>query len=114
MMAAWRYQHRVDGVILAQVPIPNSALCYLRENDIPSVLLDRLVSRDFDQISVENMGAMQTRSSKVETPRGRSLPLVFGMNARLISGRATEFIGAWHLLLNNTNIFLRLPQIIIG
>jgi LacI family transcriptional regulator len=54
------HQRRVDGIILAPSADPKqSAIGYLRENDIPCVLLDRLVSREFDQIGVENTNAVR-------------------------------------------------------
>jgi LacI family transcriptional regulator len=54
------HQRRVDGIILAPSADPEQrAIGYLRENDIPSVLLDRLVSPDFDQVGVENTGAIR-------------------------------------------------------
>ena len=54
------HQRRVDGIILAPCADPErGAIRYLRENDIPCVLLDRLVSPDFDQIGVENTNAVK-------------------------------------------------------
>lgn len=54
------HQRRVDGIILAPSADPEQgAIRYLRENNIPCVLLDRLVSRDFDQIGVENTNAVR-------------------------------------------------------
>jgi LacI family transcriptional regulator len=52
------HRRRVDGIIL--VPSGDRgqrALGYIRDNAIPCVLLDRLVSRAFDQIGIRNAAA---------------------------------------------------------
>lgn len=52
------HHRRVDGVILA--PSNDSkALEYLRSNQIPTVLFDRMMSAQFDQVGVENSQATQ-------------------------------------------------------
>lgn len=54
------HQRRVDGIILAPCCDPGGhALSYLRTNGVPCVLLDRLASRDFDQVGVENKDAVK-------------------------------------------------------
>lgn len=54
------HQRRVDGVMLAPSADPHqSAIRYLRENAVPSVLLDRLVCAEFDQVGVENTNAVK-------------------------------------------------------
>ncbi|KTC50316.1 LacI family transcriptional regulator [Pseudomonas fluorescens ABAC62] len=53
------HHRRVDGIVLA--PSNGSlALEYLRTNDIPAVLVDRMMSEQFDQVGVENTQATQT------------------------------------------------------
>lgn len=55
------HQRRVDGIILAPGADPQQrVLGYLRDNAIPCVLLDRFVSRDFDQVGVENRNAVKS------------------------------------------------------
>lgn len=52
------HHRRVDGIVLA--PSNGSrALEYLRSNDIPAVLVDRMMSEQFDQVGVENSQATQ-------------------------------------------------------
>ncbi len=47
------HHRRVDGIVLA--PSNGSmALAYLQANEIPSVLVDRMMSEHFDQVGVEN------------------------------------------------------------
>ena len=54
------HQHRVDGIILAPCSdTEQSALAYLRENQIPTVLVDRLASKAFDQVGVRNASAVE-------------------------------------------------------
>lgn len=55
------HQRRVDGIILAPSADPERrALKYLEDSRIPFVLVDRLLSRRFDQVGVQNRSAMQT------------------------------------------------------
>jgi LacI family transcriptional regulator len=54
------HQHRVDGIILATCGDENSrSLAYLEQNRVPTVLVDRLVSRRFNQVGVENKHAIK-------------------------------------------------------
>ena len=47
------HHRRVDGIVLA--PSNGSmALAYLQANEIPAVLVDRMMSEHFDQVGVEN------------------------------------------------------------
>jgi LacI family transcriptional regulator len=49
------HQRRVDGIILAGVSGGSEdVLHYLRTNRVAAVLIDRLISNDFDQVGVEN------------------------------------------------------------
>ena len=52
------HHRRVDGVILAPSN-DSTALEYLRSNEIPTVLVDRMMSAQFDQVGVENALATQ-------------------------------------------------------
>ena len=52
------HHRRVDGIVLA--PSNGSmALEYMRANEIPAVLVDRMMSEQFDQVGVENAQATQ-------------------------------------------------------
>jgi LacI family transcriptional regulator len=55
------HQRRVDGIILASASSVGEqrSLDYLRQNAIPTVLVDRLAASDFDQVGVENGRAME-------------------------------------------------------
>jgi LacI family transcriptional regulator len=54
------HQHRVDGIILAPSTTSNErAVSYIRENKIPAVLVDRLVSEEFDQVGVYNADSVE-------------------------------------------------------
>nr|WP_322762834.1 LacI family DNA-binding transcriptional regulator [Frankia sp. Cr2] len=49
------YGRRVDGMIIAPTSsAPGSALAYLAANAVPTVLVDRLASADFDQVGPDN------------------------------------------------------------
>lgn len=50
------HQRRVDGIIFAPSSDPQElALNYLKANQVPTVLVDRLHGQDFDQVGVENV-----------------------------------------------------------
>ena len=51
------HQRRVEGVIMAPSGNPDRALRYLREQAIPTVLVDRMANPDFDQVGTENVEA---------------------------------------------------------
>ncbi len=54
------HQRRVDGLILATCGDENSqSLSYLTQNNVPTVLVDRLVSDRFSQVGVENKHAIK-------------------------------------------------------
>ena len=54
------HQQRVDGIILAPAPDPESrVLNYLTANQVPCVLIDRLSDERFDGAGVENREGMQ-------------------------------------------------------
>jgi LacI family transcriptional regulator len=49
------HRRRVDGIILAPSFDPDRrALAYLTEHTVPTVLIDRMITRAFDQVGVEN------------------------------------------------------------
>jgi LacI family transcriptional regulator len=49
------HQRRVDGILFAPSSDPQQrALQYLRDKQVPTVLVDRLQGQDFDQVGVEN------------------------------------------------------------
>ena len=47
------HHRRVDGILLAP-STGSKALDYLRANEVPTVLVDRMMSEHFDQVGVEN------------------------------------------------------------
>jgi LacI family transcriptional regulator len=47
--------HRVQAVLLAASPDPGAALAYARRQDVPVVLLDRMVDADVDQVGSDNV-----------------------------------------------------------
>ncbi|WP_093439012.1 LacI family DNA-binding transcriptional regulator [Variovorax sp. 770b2] len=52
------HQRRVDGILLAPTADPERrALNYLQAANLPTVLVDRLMSKNFDQIGVENVAS---------------------------------------------------------
>jgi LacI family transcriptional regulator len=52
------YQRRVDGIVLAPVSDEESdILGFLRANNVPTVLIDRVVDDHFDQVGAENLEA---------------------------------------------------------
>lgn len=71
------HHRRVDGVILA--PSNDSmALEYLRSNGIPTVLVDRMMSAQFDQVGVENTQATQALIAHLITHGHRRIGFIAG------------------------------------
>ncbi|QLF71572.1 LacI family DNA-binding transcriptional regulator (plasmid) [Peteryoungia desertarenae] len=55
------HQHRVDGVILAPTGRgEGSAMHYLHQNGVPTVLIDRLQCSNLDQVGIDNTNAVFT------------------------------------------------------
>ncbi|PIB42047.1 LacI family transcriptional regulator [Pseudomonas sp. 2822-15] len=52
------HHRRVDGILLAP-STGSSALEYLQANEMPTVLVDRMMSAQFDQVGVENTESTQ-------------------------------------------------------
>jgi LacI family transcriptional regulator len=52
------HHRRVDGILLAP-STGSSALEYLQANEMPTVLVDRMMSAQFDQVGVENTQSTQ-------------------------------------------------------
>ena len=73
------HQRRVDGVILAPAAGPDTkSLNYLRDHKIPCVLVDRLLSRDFDQVGVANSRAMESLTAHLIGHGHRRIGLIAG------------------------------------
>jgi LacI family transcriptional regulator len=73
------HQRRVDGIILAASADPDrAALHYLRTHAIPTVLIDRLVAPDFDQVGVENRRSTVELVTHLATHGHRRIALVSG------------------------------------
>ena len=54
------HQRRVDGIILAPSADPErAAIRYLKENQVPCVLVDRLLDEELDQVGVTNESSMR-------------------------------------------------------
>jgi LacI family transcriptional regulator len=74
------HQRQVDGIILAPTRDPElRTVGYLRSNKIPSVLVDRSVHCEFDQVSVENIASsMDLVTHLIEKHGHRRIGLVSG------------------------------------
>jgi len=74
------HQRRVDGIVLAPAADPDQrVLRYLADNNLPTVLIDRLVSPRFDQIGVENKRAMTAFVRHLIVHRHLRVGLVSGL-----------------------------------
>jgi LacI family transcriptional regulator len=73
------HHRRVDGILLApsmgQQPL---ALDYLQANDIPTVLVDRLVAKGFDQVGIENIKSSQALVAHLIEHGHRRIALIAG------------------------------------
>ncbi|SFS90106.1 LacI family DNA-binding transcriptional regulator [Saccharopolyspora flava] len=48
------HQRRIDGIVLAPSPDPSRTMRYLADHDVPTVLADRVLPGDYDQVSTDN------------------------------------------------------------
>ncbi|WP_297836146.1 LacI family DNA-binding transcriptional regulator [Pseudomonas sp.] len=74
------HHRRVDGILLAP-SMDNKqqqTLAYLRANQIPTVLVDRLAAKDFDQVGVENKHSSQALVTHLIEHGHRRIGLVAG------------------------------------
>ena len=73
------HERRVDGIILAPSADPERrAVAYLTEKKIPFVLVDRLLSPDFDQVGVQNKSAMQLLVAHLASHGHRRIGFIAG------------------------------------
>jgi LacI family transcriptional regulator len=73
------HQQRVDGLILATCGDENcKSLTYLSEQNVAAVLVDRLVSRKFSQVGVENKRAMKRLVDHLVTLGHRRIAMIAG------------------------------------
>jgi LacI family transcriptional regulator len=73
------HQRRVDGIILAPCADPDQkALTYLADNGIPTVLVDRMPSRNFDQVGVRNKHAVEELVSHLVWHGHRRIGMIAG------------------------------------
>lgn len=73
------HHRRVDGILLApSIGQQHLALDYLLANDIPAVLVDRLVAKGFDQVGVENIKSSQALVAHLIGHGHRRIALIAG------------------------------------
>ena len=73
------HQRRVDGVVLAPADDGRlESLAYLRDNKIPTVLVDHLLSQGFDQVGVKNKAATQDLTAHLISHGHRRIGFVSG------------------------------------
>jgi LacI family transcriptional regulator len=74
------HQRRVDGIILAPSGDSGAALQYVREQSIPTVLVDRMASVEFDQVGTENVEATALLVRHLADLGHRRIALVAGLD----------------------------------
>jgi LacI family transcriptional regulator len=85
------HQRRVDGIILAPSADPERrALNYLDKSRIPFVLVDRLLSRRFDQVGVQNKSAMQHLVEHLISHGHKRIAFVAGQSGFATARERTE------------------------
>ena len=93
------HHHRVDGVVLAPSPAPEAALEYLARHEVPTVLLDRLISdgiaSSLDQVGSENREATATLTRHLVGHGHTRIALVAGLGGlTTTSERCAGFLQA--------------------
>jgi LacI family transcriptional regulator len=85
------HQRRVDGVVLATASDSGSeVLNYLRGKRVATVLIDRLVSEDFDQVGVENVDATADLVRHLASHGHKRIGFVYGKEGLATSAERLE------------------------
>lgn len=96
------HQRRVDGILFAPSSDPQElALKYLKVNQIPTVLVDRLHGHDFDQVGVENVQSTAKMISHLIEHGHRRIGFVSGTPA---SSTSLERLDGYSLALSQAGI----------
>lgn len=72
------HQRRVDGILLASAGTSEATLDYLKKHRIPTVLIDRLSTQEFDQVGVENTQATQAMTEHLIEHGHRNIAYLVG------------------------------------
>jgi LacI family transcriptional regulator len=98
------HQRRVDGILFAPSSDPESlALKYLKTNQIPTVLVDRLHGPAFDQVGVENVQSTAKMIAHLIEHGHRRIGFLSGTPA---SSTSSERLEGYHLALERAGIAL--------
>jgi len=96
------HERRVDGIVLASEYDPeNRVFNYLKANNIPTVLIDRLLSTSFDQVGVENKQSSQELIAHLIKLGHRRIGMVSG---RLTQSSSLERIDGYRAALAEAGI----------
>ena len=79
-LVARLHDHRVEGIVLAPSAKPDEALRYLRRHSVPTVLLDRLIDPDLDQVGSENRISTATITAHLIDHGHTRIALVGGLD----------------------------------
>ncbi len=102
-------ERRVDGLMLAPGPA-SQALRFLASKAVPTVLIDRLASAQFDQVGVENVESTATLVEHLAEQGHRRIGFIAGL-----AGLTTteERIAGYRLGLSNADLDF-VPELEIG
>lgn len=96
------HQRRVDGILFAPSSDPDGlALKYLKTNQIPTVLVDRLHGEDFDQVGVENVQSTANMIGHLVEHGHRRIGFLSGTPA---SSTSPERLAGYRLALERAGI----------
>jgi LacI family transcriptional regulator len=96
------HQRRVDGILFAPSSDPQDlALKYLKANQIPTVLVDRLQRHDFDQVGVENVQSTAKMITHLIEHGHRRIGFLSGTPA---SSTSLERLEGYHIALELAGI----------
>lgn len=85
------HQRRVDGVVLTPADDGRlESLAYLRNNKIPTVIVDHLLSQGFDQVGVKNKAAMQELTAHLIDHGHKRIGFISGAAWNSTSGERLE------------------------
>lgn len=85
------HQRRVDGIFIALCSDPEErTLDYLRNNQLPVVLVDRLAADDFDQVGVDNTKSMNLLVDHLVSHNLQHIALIVGHKGYATSKERTD------------------------
>ena len=103
------HHRRVDGILLAP-STGSKALEYLQANEVPTVLVDRMMNEQFDQVGVENTRSTEALVTHLIEHGHRRIGFIAG---RPGLGTTDERVAGYHAALQAAGLLVD-PQLVVN